>query len=66
MTRHDKFEKTGLNNWSSRKSLKRETDTGVRRGKRSLLACHIRNKYCMEITRYSANVKLGIKVVKSV
>ena len=51
--RHDKFGKTGLNNWSISKSPKRETEPGVRKGKRSLLACHAhtRCKFSNETTR---------------
>ena len=36
---------------------------GVRKDKRSLLACHIRGKCSMEITHNSVKVKLGIKVM---
>ena len=45
---------------------KRGTEPGVRKGKRSLLACHTRCKCSMETTRNSVKVKLGIKVMKSV
>ena len=40
---------------------KTETVPGVRKGKRSLLACHTRCKCSMETTLNSVNVKLGIK-----
>ena len=59
--RHGKFGKTGLNNWSISK-----TEPGVRKGKRSLLACHIRYKCFMETTCDALKVKLGFKVMKLV
>ena len=40
------------------------TEPGVRKGKRSLLACHTRCKCSMETTRNSVKVKVGIKVMK--
>ena len=48
-----KFEKTGLNNWSMRKSDK-GTEPDVRKGKRSLLACHTRCKCSIEETTRNA------------
>ena len=42
------------------------TEPGVRKGKRSLLACHTRCKCPMETTHNSMKVKLGIKVMKLV
>ena len=42
------------------------TETGVRKGKRSLLACHTRCKCSLESTRNSVKVKVGIKVMKLV
>ena len=42
------------------------TGPGVRRSKRSLLACHTRCKCSMETTRNSVKVKVGIKVMKLV
>ena len=39
---------------------------GVRKGKRSLLACHTRCKCSMETIHNSVKVKLGIKVMKLV
>ena len=44
--------------------LKRGTEPGVRKGQRSLLACHTRCKCSIETTRNSVKVKLGIKVMK--
>ena len=54
-------------NWSHQ--LKHEqfpkgTERGVRKAKRSLLACHTRCKCSIETTRNSMNVKLGINVIK--
>ena len=43
-----------------------ERNPGVRKGKRSLLASHIRCKCSMETTHNSVKVKLGIKVMKLV
>ena len=43
-----------------------ETEPDVRKGKRSLLACHIRCKCSMETTHNSVKVKVGIKVMKCV
>ena len=43
---------------------KRETEPGVRKGKRSLLASRTRCKCSMETTHNSVTVKLGIKVMK--
>ena len=43
-----------------------DTEPGVRKGKRSLLACHTRRKCSMETTRNSVKVKVGIKVMKLV
>ena len=37
---------------------------GVWKGKRSMLACHIRYKCSMETTHNSVKVKVGIKVMK--
>ena len=45
---------------------KRGTESGVRKGKRSLLACHIRCKCSTETTHNSVKVKLGIKDIKLV
>ena len=45
---------------------KRGTEPGVRKGKRSLLACHTRCKCSMETTHNSVKVKFGIKVIKLV
>ena len=42
---------------------KRGTEPGVRKGKRSLLACHTRCKCSMETTHNSVKVKFGIKVI---
>ena len=42
------------------------TEPGVRKGKRSLLACHTRCKCSVETTRNSVKVKLGIKFMKLV
>ena len=55
-----------LINWSTSEVPKRETEPGVRKGKRSLLASHTRCKCSMETTHNSAKVKLGIKVMKLV
>ena len=59
-----------LENWSQelecKQVPKRGTEPGVRKGKRSLLACHTRCKYSMETPRNSVMVKLGIKVMKLV
>ena len=41
------------------------TGPGVRRSRRSLLACHTRCKCSMETTHNSVKVKLGIKVMKN-
>ena len=45
---------------------KRGTEQGIRKGKRSLLACQTRCKCSMETTHYSVKVKLGIKIMKLV
>ena len=45
---------------------KRGTEPGVRKGKRSLLACHTRCKCSIETTRNSVKVNLVIKVIKLV
>ena len=42
---------------------KRGTEPGVRKGKSSPLACHIRCKCSMETTHNSMKVKLSIKVM---
>ena len=42
------------------------TEPGVRKGKRSLLACHICCKSSIETTHFSVKVKLSIKVMKLV
>ena len=42
------------------------TEPGVRKGKRSLLACHTRFNCSTETTHNSMKVKLGIKVMKLV
>ena len=42
------------------------TEPGVRKGKRSLLACHTGCKCSMETTRNSVKVKVGLKVMKLV
>ena len=47
-------------------SPKKGTEPGVRKGKRSLLACYTRCKCSMETTHNSVKVKLGIKVMKLV
>ena len=44
----------------------RGTAPGVRKGKRSLLACHTCCKYSMETNHNSVKVKVGIKVMKLV
>ena len=64
----DKFEESGLNNWSTCQASpkKRGTEPGVKKGKRSLLAYHTRCKCSMETTHNSVKVKLGIKVIKLV
>ena len=49
-----------------KKLQKGGTESGVRKGKRSLLACNTRCKWSMETTHYSEKVKLGIKVMKLV
>ena len=43
---------------------KRGTEPGVRKGRRSLLACHTPYKCSMETTHNSVKIKLGIKVMK--
>ena len=63
-SRYGKFGKTSLNNWSISNSPKGETEPGVRKGKRSLLANHTRCKCSMETTRNSMKVNSGIKVMK--
>ena len=45
---------------------KRGTKPSVRKGKRSLLACHTRYKCSIETTCNSLKVNLGIKVMKLV
>ena len=45
---------------------KKGTEPGVRKGKRSLLACHTCCKCSIENTCYSVKIKLGIKVMKLV
>ena len=45
-------------------SLKKGTEPGDRKGKRSMLACHNRCKYSEETTRDLVKVKLAIKVMK--
>ena len=45
---------------------KRGTEAVVRKGKRSLLACHTRCKCSIETNRKSMKVKIGIKVMKLV
>ena len=62
--RHGNFGKTVLNHSSISKFPKGGTEPGVRNGKCSLLVCNTRCKCSMETTRYSTNVKLGIKVMK--
>ena len=62
---HGKFEESGLNYWSTSKP-KREKEPGVRKSKRSLLACHTRCKCSMETTHNLVKVKFGIKVMKLV
>ena len=42
------------------------TEPGVRKGKRSLLACHTRCNISIETTRNSVKVKVGFKVMKLV
>ena len=68
---HDKLEESGLNNWSTSKSIRGgggggRAESGVWKGKRSLLACHVRCKCSMETTHNSVKVKVGIKVMKLV
>ena len=46
--------------------LKRATEPGVRKGKRSLLASHALCKCSMETTHNSVKVKLGMKVMQLV
>ena len=41
-------------------------EPGVRKGKRSLLACHTRCKCSKETTHNSVKVKVGVKVMKLV
>ena len=55
-----------VNNWSTSKSQKWETEPGVQKGKRSLLTWHTCCKFSVEITHNSVKVKLGIKVMKLV
>ena len=73
--RHEKLGKTGLyyltisnrENWSlqlDHKQFSKGTEQGVRKEKRSLLACYTRCKWSMETTRSSRKVKIGIKVMK--
>ena len=44
-------------------SPKRGTETGIRKSKRSLLACNTRHKCSMETCRNFVKVKVGIKVM---
>ena len=57
-------------NWSQqlehKQVHKRGTEPGVRKGKRSLFACHIRCKCSIETTHNSVKVKLGINFMKLV
>ena len=57
-------------NWSQqlehKQVPKRGREPGVRKGNRSLLACHTRCKYSMDTTRNSVKDKLGIMVMKLV
>ena len=57
-------------NWSQqlehRQVPKRGTEPDVRKGKRSLLACHTRCKCSMETTCNSLKVKLGLMVMQLV
>ena len=46
-------------------SPKTGAELGVRKGKRSLIACHNRCKCSMETNHNSVKVQLGIKVMKS-
>ena len=48
------------------KSTKRGTEPGVRKDKRSQMACQTRCKCSMENTRKSVKVKFGIKVMELV
>ena len=54
-----------LNNWSISKSAK-WTEPGVRKGRRSVMACRIRCKCSMITAHNSVKVKLGIKVIELV
>ena len=56
-----KFGKTGL---LEHKQVQKETVLGVRKDKRSLLACHTLCKCSMGTICYLVKVKLGIKVMK--
>ena len=60
-----KFAKTDLNYWTICKPQKRD-GPGVRKGKRSPLACHTRCKCSMETNRNPVKVKFGINVIKLV
>ena len=60
---HGEVGKTGLK-MEHQQVAKRETKSGVQKGKRSLLACQTICKCSMKTTRYSVKVKLGIKVMK--
>ena len=57
-------------NWSQQLEHKQVTkwgtESGVRKSKLSLMACHSRCKYSMETTRSSVKVKQGSKVTKLV
>ena len=48
------------------RTKKKGTEQGVRNGKRSLLAFHIRCKCSIETTNNSVKVKVGVKVMKLV
>ena len=64
--RHGKFGKNWSQQLEHKEVPKRGTEPGVRKGKRSLLTCHIRCKCSMETTRYSVKVKLGNRIMRLV
>ena len=57
-----------LENWSQQLEHRKtkRTEPGVRKGKRSLLACNTHVKYSMKTPCNSVKVKLGIQVMKLV
>ena len=64
--RDEKSSKDMASSMNTSKSQNGGTEPGVRKGKRSLLACHTRCKCSMETTHNSLKVKVGIKVMKLV